>query len=52
MFVIHQMFDGGLVYPTKRDGPMKGLLVALCWPLWAALLTVVIPIEWVRSLRK
>jgi hypothetical protein len=40
MFVIHSMFDGGLIYPTKKDGPVYGLLFASTWPLWAVVLIV------------
>jgi hypothetical protein len=51
MFVIHSMFDGGLIYPTKKDGPLHGLVFAATWPLWTALLVIVIPVELVRNSR-
>jgi hypothetical protein len=36
-------------YPTKKDGPVHGLMFAATRPLWAALLVIVIPVEAVRT---
>lgn len=33
IFVVHLFFDGGVVYPTRKEGPIVGLIAAAFWPV-------------------
>ena len=39
-FVLHQMFDGGIIYPTRKEGAVVGFLISALWPLVALMLFV------------
>jgi len=34
-FLLHLMFDGGVVYATRKDGPVVGFFMAALWPIFA-----------------
>ena len=41
VFVIHLLFDGGVVYPTRKDGPIVGFIAAAFWPVIIIALLVI-----------
>jgi hypothetical protein len=47
-FIMHQVFDGGIIYSTRKEGPIIGLLMAAIWPLFVAALLVVALVSIIR----
>jgi len=48
-FTLHQVFDGGVIYATRKEGPLVGLLISAVWPLVVAIFFVIAIVHVIRK---